>query len=158
MNKPHVPVDFKRGGRWNPGYRATDMMLIAAVWVFVGLSVWLRGDPDPNHKVPIEYLGETVRALFWLVPAAYAFVVALFFGSRDGSGFVALVIPASMRAASYVAAVVEGILTHNRVGGTGLWLEATVWVCITLFIYRQANRPDLPPIEPRKEKRRRETP
>lgn len=128
------------------GYRNTDLLLFSVLWVGMGMSILLSGDPDPTHKVPLEYLGEPVRAGVWFVAAAIASATA-FMRDHDGLGFGALLIPVALRVISYSFAWFWGVMPwggEGPIGDPDAWLSAAIWGVITLIVYRAAKRPELP--------------
>lgn len=129
------------------GNRGWDLVQIGLIWVVVGWSITQR-DPDPQDRVPLEYLGVPVRVAIWYAAAAIAIAVALWGSTRtpgwvgDHLGFAALVMPAALRALSYWTAWAEGALGLG--GAQSLWPNAVLWTTVCLLIYRLARRPEMP--------------
>lgn len=136
-----------RLGRFILGYRGVDQVLLALVWVSVGLSLVLGSDPDPEHTTLLELVFPPHgRAALWFISAVAVLVLTAWWPPvADKYGFVILVIPAATRAVAYVFATVAGVLTGNGIGFAGAWLDAITWLIITWFVMRQARRPE--PIE-----------
>ena len=143
------PISERIGG-WlythRIGDRGWDLLLFSIVWIVVGWSITL-GDPDPEHMIPIEYLGTKFRVGLWYGCALIATIVAFRRngGSRergDSFGFAVLMIPPALRAISYWVAWAQGLLGLG--GHIALWPEAVVWSVICIIVYRLARRPEMP--------------
>jgi hypothetical protein len=122
------------------GSRGVDLILLSVCWVIVGWSITL-GDPDPQHKVPIEYLGEPVRIAIWYAGTVAGFIAA-FRTANDRWGFGILIVAPALRAISYWTAWAQGILHLG--GAVSLWPEAVLWTAVTVIVYRLARRPEMP--------------
>lgn len=128
-----------------PSARGGDLILLGIVWTATGINI-LETDPDPSQTVPIEYFGEPIRAAFWFGSAIIAFVVALGPDSKyEWLGFTALMVPAAMRAVSYLAAWVSAVATDHEIGFVGLWPDALSWCAICLLVYRLARKAEITP-------------
>jgi hypothetical protein len=125
------------------GYRSGDLALLSVAWVVLGFGIIVQGDPDPGHKVPIEYLGTPIRVGIWWVCAAAGIAAAARRPEHDDRwGFGFMIVPPALRAISYTVAWAQGVLGLS--GQTSLWPDAVVWTAVTIFVYRLARRPDMP--------------
>lgn len=127
------------------GFRGTSLAFLALVWFAVGARIANDPDPDPTYMLLVEWLPVEVRVALWWVPALVAFIVA-WLPTRHGKfGFVALVIPAAIRAFSFTIASPW----HPE-----LRWDALVWVGVVGYILtvsawpeparRYQHRPDGP--------------
>jgi hypothetical protein len=123
------------------GYRGGDLILLGTVWMITGAFI-SRGDPDPGYKVPLEYLGEGYRIAFWWIGGVAAFIAAMRIGKRDHWGWALLIIAPAIRALSYWAAYIQGLIGLG--GSVHLWPDAVLWTSVVLIVYRMARRPDIP--------------
>lgn len=128
--------------RWNAdmrrlfsrlGFRGTSLVFLALVWFAVGSRIAAAPDPDPTYSLPLEIFPVWLRVALWWVPALVAFTVAWMSTARGKVGFVALVIPASLRGFSF--AVV--LPWHLEV-----WIEAVVWLGIVGYILTLSAWPE----------------
>lgn len=128
-----------------PSARGGDLILLGIVWGATGLNI-LETDPDPRQTVPIEYFGEPIRAAFWFAGSIIAIAVALGPDSKfEWVGFTALMVPAAMRAVSYLVAWVSALLSGDQFGFAGLWPDALSWCAICLLVYRLARKAEITP-------------
>lgn len=115
--------------------RAAMLCLFAVVWVTVGLRIIEQPRAVASHTLPLEYLPTWLRAGIWFASAACAVVAAWWPRGRDKWGWVALTIPASMRAASFCGAAALGWMS---------WWSPAAWVAILLVILLLSSWPEEP--------------
>lgn len=133
------------------GYRGWDLIVVSTIWVLIGLSIHLRGDPDPEHTVMLEHFGEWLRIAIWWGAAVVGYVTAWWPPGKDRWGWTALVIPPALRALQYLVAWGLGVASGDMFGYAGAWLEAIAWTLVTLWVVRQAKRPEMPTLPHREE-------
>ena len=120
--------------------RGRALLMLAVVWVMIGLAVMFRPDPDIAHRLPIEYAPHWIRAAIWWIPAGIAVVTAWWPVGKDKWGYVALVIPVAFRGISYTIAFALGVLTGNAYGWSGYLLETIVWAFVMGLVVHLAGR------------------
>jgi hypothetical protein len=134
--------------RLRVGARGSDLLFFAGIWFLIGLSLLLNGDPDPEHRVPIELLPHWVRIAFWWGPAGYAVWAAFRQPPQVARAFAWLVVPAALRALSYSVAFLTSLLPESwepgQLANRHIWLSALTWIIITGLVIRQAHRPEPP--------------
>ena len=133
---------YRAWRRYGMSDRSKDLLLLAVIWCVVGFFA-TRGDPDPNYKVPLEYIGEPARIAVWYGGALAAVISVLRGPGRDSWGFALLTIAPAMRAISYWVAWILGVIGID--GAEPLWPDAILWTAVSLVVYRFARRPELPP-------------
>lgn len=126
------------------GFRSPALTFLAFVWLAVGARLLTASDPDPFHKLPIEYLPMQVRVLLWWLPAILAGIAAWVRVVPSRVGFVALVIPAAFRALSFTGAAATGLLTGDYPFWVAALVEAVVWAGVTGYVIVAAAWPDPP--------------
>ena len=96
------------------GRRGASLLLFAMVWFAVGLRLITEVDEDPLHTNLTEILPLWLRVAIWWIPAVVALVTICWpsGGSRNKWGFVALVLPAALRAVSFLTTAVLGFLAE----------------------------------------------
>lgn len=115
------------------GFRGTSLVFLSLVWFAVGSRIVSNPDPDPSYALPLELFPVWVRVAVWWVPALIGFCVAWMSTAHGRLGFVALVIPASLRGFSFTAALPWHI---------ELWIEAVVWLGIVGYILTLSAWPE----------------
>jgi hypothetical protein len=133
------------------GDRSLDLLMLAVVWLVVGYMITVN-DPEPDVKVPIEYLGTPVRIAVWWIGAAAAAIAAFRVTRYDQWGFAALMVGPLLRCLSYTFAWFTGVVADPLQrwfgvmpdGDIGIWPEAVVWAVVSGIVYRLAKRPEIP--------------
>lgn len=122
-----MPPRYPRVGR-----RGIALLVLASLWIYIGVLPVLAAESPPVPGVPHTYLPTWVRAAIWIVPALVA--LAHVGRYRDIIGWVALVLPPAERAVSYL----YGWTLHALPGGadgypTGI-LSAGLYVHMVAII------------------------
>ena len=123
------------------GFRGKALTRLGVVWLLVGLSVLLAPVRDADNLIALEQLPVWLRVGLWWAPAVVAFVTAWWPAGADKIGFMALVVPAALRALSYLWTAVVGTFS-DVYGDTGMWTAAIAWVVITDFVILLAAWPE----------------
>jgi hypothetical protein len=95
------------------GYRRCALLLFAAMWVGIGVGIIL--DPDnalSRQPLLLELLPTWLRVALWWTAAVLA-AIGSFWPERDKWAWVALSVPASLRAISYAIGSLAGWINVN---------------------------------------------
>jgi hypothetical protein len=127
------------------GYRGRALTLVGTVWVLVGIGVLLHPYQHPDALLLHERLPLALRTILWLGAGVCALVTSWWPPGADRFGFMALVVPAAIRAGSYAWSAFLGLLTHNHVGQATQWVDAVAWLAIVAFVQLLAAWPEPAP-------------
>lgn len=121
------------------GYRGRALTLVGLVWILVGLTV-LR-EPE---RVPLvsEWLPLWLRVALWTGAGLVALLTSWWPPGRDRWGFMALVVPAAIRALAYAWSWTLGLVSDGELGDSADWIGATGWVAIVGFVLLLAAWPE----------------
>lgn len=134
----------------NLGHRGQGQLIIAAIWLFVGIGEVVEPEQHPGHLWSFyESLAPWMRCGLWVVPALFALVTAWWPPGRDRSGFVALVIPPALRAMSDGWVTLLGLLPGD-IGDTHAWVGFAAWALAVVMVYHVATEPELPKLDRRR--------
>lgn len=122
------------------GFRGTSLLFLSLVWVAVGARI--PGDPfdSPGYRLPLEYVPIPVRVGIWWVAAAVAIIAAWWPPGRTKWGFIALSVPASFRAFSYLGAALF-------YGHPEILIHALLWLGVTGYVVNTSNWPEPPSLD-----------
>lgn len=139
---------LKRAIRWLAWWpdtaRSIDKVLLAGLWFLIGLTVWLEGDDDPYHHMPLEWLPVELRVTIWWGAALFTIINLRLPPGRDHWGWAILAFPVALRALNFVLGTILGMLPIDPLGDTDAWRAALAWTIVLAFVLRQAARPELP--------------
>jgi hypothetical protein len=124
------------------GYRGRALTLVGVVWILVGVAVILHPYVDPNRMMLHEHLPISVRVVLWVGAGVCALVTSWWPAGADRFGFMALVIPATIRAGSFAWSALLGFVTDDAIGDRSRWVEALAWASIVLFVELLAAWPE----------------
>jgi hypothetical protein len=122
------------------GRRGASLLFLGAAFALIGVKGLFAPSLDDGRFVLYTYLPPVVRALLWIVPGVLAILAASKPVSRDGFGFMALTVPATVLTFSYVWSSVAFLLgvTDYAFG----WTNALTWALILVFIFIVAGWPE----------------
>lgn len=115
------------------GRRGGVLFVLGLVFLIIGLKSILAPAEDDGRFILYTFLPVPIRGALWIIPATLAIFSSFRRGSgRDGLGFMALVIPATVVAFSYVWSFV-GYLFGATDWPLG-WSSAAIWISILLLV------------------------
>lgn len=129
------------------------LLLFATVFSLTGLRALIAPTEDEGQFILYTYLEPHWRALLWFVPAALAVAAAFRGTGRDGFGFAALSIPATIVAFSYLWSWIGYFAgaTDYSLGWSGFARWALVLAMILVVSsWKEADEP--PPLRPTSER------
>lgn len=126
------------------GRRGASLLIYGAVWAILAVSILTRpGSPETDL---LAIIPTPVHAGIWVVASAIALTCAFRrTPGADTAGFVALIVVAFARAATYAWAWGASFLPVEHIphDDTG-WLGALAWGLIALKVYTDAGWPESP--------------
>jgi hypothetical protein len=117
------------------GRRGYVLIFAAVIWLGQAGRIASEADPDPGHKLPLEYLSTEVRVAIWIAPAALAVTVAWCPPRWSRWGYVALVLPSAFRSFSYLISALQDPYA------AGFW-NAAIWAATSGIVVVCAGWPE----------------
>ena len=102
------------------------------MYALLGVKVYVDAAADEGHYVLYTLIPQAPRVVLWMFPALLACIAAFRPKGRDGFGFVALIIPTTIVAFSYVWSFVGYLLGSTE--WTGGLASAAIWVAMLALI------------------------
>lgn len=127
------------------GYRGRALTLVGVVWVLVGVGVLLHPIATPEALLLHERIPVAARVVLWMGAGVCALITSWWPPGADRFGFMALVVPAAIRAGSYAWSAFLGMVTGNDVGRASQWVDALAWIAIVAFVQLLAAWPEPAP-------------
>ncbi|HEX6514801.1 MAG TPA: hypothetical protein VF049_04460 [Nocardioidaceae bacterium] len=125
------------------GYRGRALTLVGLVWILIGAAVILHPYEHLAPRILLhEHIPVPVRVVLWVGAGVCALVTSWWPPGADRFGFMALVIPAAIRAGSYGWTAFLGFVTHNQLGNHNAWIPAAAWAVIVAFVQLLAAWPE----------------
>lgn len=132
------------------GMRGSVLMLLGVIWIGVGASIAVTGDPASCAQVVmLDRVPLAVRAPAWIATGCLA--VAWAFRPRriikDGVGFAGLYLMPAYRAVAFLTSWVDSLIP---VGGSGYrngLPSGIIYLSIVVLIWRIARWPESQPSE-----------
>lgn len=115
------------------GKRASILLLLAGVFFLIGVKALFDPQDDESRFFIYTMIPSWGRAVLWCGSATIAIFAALKPGTKDGFGFVALSIPATIISFSYLFSTV-GFFFGVTDYGLG-WANSLSWLLTLGVIY-----------------------
>lgn len=114
------------------GRRGAVLLVLSLAYGLIGVRSLIAPQTDEGHFELYAYLHPDVRAVLWGIPALLGILSAFRRDRRDGSGFAALTIPATVLSVSYLWSFVGYLLgaTDWPLG----WASAATWLLILALL------------------------
>jgi len=114
------------------GVRAEGMLLLALLWILIGIQALIEQPPNPLPPSVLHYmLPAWFRFALWVIPAAIAAGMSLSIPwSSVGLGL--LTIAPLQRCASWLWSWLMSVFPGAPPGQPTGWYSALVWLCVTL--------------------------
>lgn len=127
------------------GRRGTVMILMSALWLYVGVGIILDG-PDPRDGLIHTLWPIWFRSIEWILPAVVAFFMA--WRVNDTPGWVLLLLPPLIRAASFLYGWAVWQISDGADGyQDGAW-SSILYLFMIGIVLTCAGWPDYPPRTP----------
>jgi len=120
------------------GHRGSSLVIIGAVWLLIGVEVFVDPEYHAGRLWLHEELPTWLRAGLWLTAATAALVTAWWSPNHQGIGFLALQLPASLRLFSYLWSQVLWLVSGGDIGYANSWLNALTWVFVIILVRHEA--------------------
>lgn len=126
------------------GRRGASLLLMAGIWIAVGVSILLGITDDgsvANQRMIHELVPHQVRGLLWVGAGVIAVFSSLNRGS-DWVGFTALLIPPLFRMVSYCWAMFSYWVSGGEAGYEHAWLYAIFYALFVGLVYLTGGWPE----------------
>jgi len=135
---------IKEWARTRVGRRGAFLLIFALAFAVLGIKAIIEPSVDDGRFVLYSFLPNYIRGVLWITPAAIAvFAACRTPPAKDIYGFVALIIPPTVLAASHLWSWVAHFLgaTPYAFG----WASAATWVLQIAIIVIAAGVEDMKP-------------
>lgn len=122
-------------------HRGRGLLLIGAVWVMVGVNILTDGPSAGGVVWPLTLLEPEMRSVLWIATGLWAITAALRGAARERTkwAFAALVVPPSLRSASFLYSWFVSLFSDK--GTPDGWLHAIAWALVVLIVLHEASAP-----------------